>query len=235
MIYDFFFFRSEVTERDVGTHTHLAGNVFHKRPHQRAPRRHGPLIDGERVIWDDGGGVHGADDAGAVAAAARADGVEGELLCPGSIYPFPAHRTEDRLLGSNVQGRLEIVTVGAAVTGQPREHKSQAVKQFRHCTEGAAYTGNAWPLVESQRRRHIAHFIHHSPRRLGHTAARISGKRFQIAPRALGVQDSERQRRLAGAGHAGYPDYLPKRYVYIYVLEVMGLGTAHLDILRHLV
>ena len=54
-----------------------------------------------------------------------------------------------------------------------------------------------------QRRGHIQRLVHLRPGRLRHAAARVGGKRLQIAARAFRVQNAQRQRGLARAGYPG--------------------------------
>ena len=112
------FLWSEVLERDIGPYTHLPCDVFHQRPHQRAPGGYGTLIDGQVLIRHQGGFVHGADDARSPAAAAGSFAVEGKLFCTRSIDTFPANWTVDRLLSRNIQRGRQVMPVGAAVAGK---------------------------------------------------------------------------------------------------------------------
>ena len=59
-------------------------------------------------------------------------------------------------------------------------------------------------------------------------AARVGGKRLEVAPRALRVQHAQRQRAFARAGHAGDAHQLPQRDVDVHVLQIVHARPAHL-------
>ena len=128
VIDDFLFLRREVLEGHVGPDTHLPGDIFHQRPHQRSPRGDGALVDGQRLVGHQGGLIHGANDARSAAATAGAFAVERQLFRSGRIDPLSADGAEDRLFGSDVQRRLQVVTVGAAMARETGKHESQAVQ-----------------------------------------------------------------------------------------------------------
>ena len=234
MVHYLLLLRGEVAERHVGAHAHFPGYVLHQGPHQRAPGSHCTLVDGQRVVRHERGLIHCANDSRPGAGAAGAFAVEGQLLGPRGIYPFSADGAEYGLLGRHVEGRLEVVAVGAAVAGEAREHKPQAVEQFGHSAEGAADSGHSGPLVQRKGGRHIAYLVHHSPRGLGHTAAGICGQGFKVTPRAFGIENAQREGGLSRTRHTGNPDNLPEGDIYIYILEIMRLGASYFYVFRHI-
>ena len=108
--------------------------------------------------------------------------------------------------------------VGAPVAGHPGKQEPQHVVQLRRGAEGAPDPRHSRPLVQSQSGRNIAQILHLSLLRLGHAAAGISGKGFQVAARALGVEDAQSQGGFSGAGNPGDPHYLVERNVHIYIM-----------------
>ena len=187
VIHDFLFLGGEVLERDIGPYTHLAGDILHQRPHQRAPGRNGSLVDGQAFVRDKGGLIHRTHYARAAAASAGAFAVECELLRAGGIHSLPADRAEDGLLGRHIQRRLQIMPVGTAVAGKAGEHQSEAVEKLRHRAKGAADARNARTLMQGERSGNIADVIGHCARRLRHPPPGVGRKGLQIAPGSLGI------------------------------------------------
>ena len=231
---DLLLLRGQVPEGDVRAHAHLARDILHQGPHQRAPGGHGAFVDGQGFVGHQRGLVHGPDRAGAAALLAGALAVEGQFLGTGGIEMRPAHGADQFLLGGHGEAGLEVVAVGAAVAGQAGEHQAQAVEQFGHRAEGAPDAGHARALVQRQRGRHVAHLVHLGPAGLRHPPAGIGGQGLQITAGALGVQHAQGERRLPRARHAGDADDLPERDVDVYVLEIVRAGPAHLDMVRTL-
>ena len=166
----------EFPEGHVGADPHAAAHVGHQGPHEGIPGGHGPLIDGEGVVWHQGGPVHGAHHAGAGADGTGPLAVEGQLLGGGGVKRLSAHRAGQGLPRRHRQGRLQIVAVGAAVAGQTGEHEPQGVQQLRPGAEGAADAGHAGPLVEGQGGGDVAHLLHVRPTGLGHAPSRVGGQ-----------------------------------------------------------
>ena len=82
----------------------------------------------------------------------------------------------------------------------------------------------------------MQHFIHLGMLGLRQTATGIGAERLQIAARALGIKNSQRQRTLARARHAGNTHELSQRDIDIDVLEVVHTRATHLNstwLLRH--
>ncbi len=121
----------------------------------------------------------------------------------------------NRLFRGYVQRRFQVVPVGTAVAREAGKHQAQAVQQLGQGSESAPDARHTGALVQSQRRGDVAHVVGHRARCLGHPAAGIGGKGFQIAAGALGIQHSQRQGRLSGAGNTGDPDNLPERDIHI--------------------
>ena len=127
VIDDGFFFLREFAEGHVRAHAHRPADVGHQRPHQRVPRRHRALVDGQALVRHQRGAIHRAHDARAAAGAAGALAVEGQFLSGGRVEMRSALRADQFLPGGNRQRRLQVVPVGAAVAGQPRIQQPQAV------------------------------------------------------------------------------------------------------------
>ena len=208
-----FLFVCQFTERYVCAHPHGAADIGHQAPHQAVPRCDGPLVDGQGIVRHKGGQVHGAHHAGAITGAASALAVEGQFLCRRRTDARAALRAVNRLLGGNVQRRRDVMAVRAAVARQAGEHQAQTVQEFRSGAEGAADAGHTGPLVQRQRGRHVENFIDLGLGGLGHAAAGVGGQGIQVAPRTLGVEHTQCQRRLARPGHARNADDFIQRHI----------------------
>ena len=173
VVNDFFFFVSQIPERNIGAHAHGAAHIGHQRPHQAVPGRHRPLIHGQAFIRHQGGAIHCAHRAGAAAGFASPTAVKGQLLRPDGGHDLAAYGAAHFLFRRVIQRGRHIVSVFALIHGQPGEHKPQAVQQFCGCAKGAADPRHPGPLMQRQRRRHIAHVIHLGVAGLGHPPARI--------------------------------------------------------------
>ena len=145
---------------------------------------------------------------------------------------LPADRADQLLPRSHRQRGLQIMTVGATVTGQPGEHEAKAVQKLRTCSKGAPDSRNPRSLVKSQRRWNIADLVHLSLGRLGHPPSRISRKGIQIPSRALRIQNAQRQGRFPRPGHPRNPHDLPQRDIHVDVFQVVDVGVPDLDCFR---
>ena len=233
VIDDFLFLRREVFEGDVGPDTHLAGDILHQRPHQRAPRGDGAFVDGQRLVRNQGGFIHGTDDPRAAAAAAGAFAVESQLFGAGRIDPLSADRAENRLFGSHVQRGLQVMAVGTSMAREAGKHQPQAVQQLGKGPERAPDARYAGALMQGQRRGHITHVICQGTRGLGHPAAGIRRKGLEIAAGPFRIQHPQGQGRFPGPGYPGNPDNLSERDIYVKILEVMGFRATDFYVLGH--
>ena len=86
--------------------------------------------------------------------------------------------------------------------------------------------------MQRERRRHVQYLIHLGVLGLCQTTSSIGAECFQVATRALGIKNPQRQRALARARHAGNTHELSQRNIDIDVLKVMDARTTHLDSLR---
>ena len=86
--------------------------------------------------------------------------------------------------------------------------------------------------MQCERRRHVQHFIHLSVFGLRQATSSIGAERLQVAARALGIKNPQRQRTLARARHAGNTHELSQRNIDIDVLEVVYTRPTHFDSLR---
>ena len=114
----------------VCAHAHLPAYILHQGPHEGAPHRHGPLIDGQIFIGDQGGFVHCTDNPRTPTGGTGSPGIERQILRPRSVKFGPAYGTGDFLHGRHGQGRRAVVAVGTAVAGQTGEHQAQGVGQL---------------------------------------------------------------------------------------------------------
>ena len=124
----------------------------------------------------------------------------------------------------------------AHVMGATAKEQAQAVVELGHGAKGRAHARHAGALMQCERRRHVQRFIHLSMLCLRQTTAGIGAERLQVTARALGIQNTQRQRALARARDAGNTHELSQRNIDIDVFEVMDARTAHLDstwLLRH--
>ena len=218
----------QLPERHIGTHAHRPADIHHQRPHERVPRSHRALLDGQGRVGDIGGLIGDAHDARAVAMRARAIAVERERFGSGKLHLGPADRTVQWRHAGDVHRRLLAVPVGAEVAAQAREHQAHMIKQLGRGPEGAAYVGDARTLVQRYRRRHMLHAVHLGVRRRGHAAAGIGRKGLQITARPFGIQHPERERTLARTRNPRYRDLLPEGDFHVYILEVVNPGSTHL-------
>ena len=233
MVDDVLFPLRQVAKRHVRAHAHLPADVRHQRPHETVPRRHRPIVDRERIIRHQRRHVHRAHTARAAASWARALRVEGQLLGARCVKMHAALRAGQLLPRGDQQRRRQVVPVGAAVAGEAGVHEPQAVQELRPRAERAADAGHAGALVQRQRRRNVQHVIDCRAGGLRHPAARVGRQRLQIAARALGVQHTQRQRRLAGTGHARDADDLIQRNVHVNIFQVVDLCSAYKHMIDH--
>ena len=90
--------------------------------------------------------------------------------------------------------------------------------------------------MQCERRRHVQHLVHLGVLGLRQATSSIGAERLQIAARALGIKNPQRQRALARTRYAGNTHELSQRDIDIDVFEVMDARAAHLDsawLLRH--
>ena len=194
VIDDFFFPVGQVAERYVGTDAHRATDIGHQRPHQGIPGRNRAIVDGETVIRHQCRQIDGPYHACSVTGAACALTVESQFLGGRCIKRDAAFGTAQRLSGGDSQRGFQIMPVRTTVICQSGKHQAKAVEQFGSRTEGAANAGNARTLAQCQSGGYIQHFIDLRSGGLRHPPPCIGRKRFQIAPRSFGIQDTQRQR-----------------------------------------
>ena len=176
------FLIGQITEGHVRAHAHGPAHIGHQRPHEGFPGQHRPLVNGQGLVGHQGAQVHPAHHARTVALPARTLGIKGKFLRAGGIKVRTAFRADQFLSGGHLQGRGEIVPIGAAMAGQAGEHQPQAVEQFCTRAEGAADARHPRPLMQRQRRGYVKRFLHIRPGRLGHPPPGIGGQGLQIAP-----------------------------------------------------
>ena len=90
--------------------------------------------------------------------------------------------------------------------------------------------------MQRECRRYVQYLVHLGVLGLRQATSSIGAERLQVTARALGIKNSQRQRALARARHAGNAHEPPQRNIDIDVLEIVDTCTAHLDstwLLRH--
>ena len=187
MEHDFFFLLRQVTKRHIRPHAHIPRDILHQRPHQGLPRQHCALLDGKRIIRNQGRFIHHPDNAGSVTGRTRTGAVKGQFFCGWRIEMLPTLRADQFQSGSYIHGRFQPVSIRTNVAGQTRKHQTNHIEQFRRCAKRAAHARHARPLMQRQSRRNITQIIHLRLFCLCHTASGISRKCLQITPRALRV------------------------------------------------
>ena len=221
--------RRQIPEGNIRPHAHVPGDVLHQGPHQALPRRNRPLVNGQGFVRHQAALIHRPHDPGPAAGGAGSVRVEGHGLGPGPVELFAAGRALCRQHQGHIHIRRAGMSVGAAVASEPREHQAQAVQKLRGRAEGAAHPGDSGPLMQSQRCRDIAHFLHLRPTRLGNAAAGIGGQGFQIPARALRIERPQRQGGLARARDARDRDKLSQRDIHIDIFQIVYLCAPDLD------
>ena len=230
--HDLAFGLGQLTERHVRAHAELPDDVgLHIEP-ERAPWDHRPLVDAQRLVGDQGGVVHIANDAGALAARACTGGVERQVLRARTHEGGTALRADDVEIGRHRQRRRTVMAIRTAVAGQAGEHQPQHVQQFGHRAEGRAHAARTRTLVQRQRRRQVADRVDLRTTRLGHAAARVGGQRIQIPARPFRIQHVQRQRGLARTGHTGDADQGVQRDVHVHIPQIVHASAAHLHRVR---
>ena len=191
------------------------------------------LVDGQGLIRHKRRHIDGVHHARAAALLARALRVECQLLGRRSIKMHAARRADELLPGRDEQRRGQIMAIRAAVAGKAGIHQAQTVQKLRSRAERAADARHAGALVQSQCGRYIQHLVHAGPRCLRHAAAGIGGQGLEIAARAFGIQHAQRQRRLAGPGHACDPDDFSKWNIDVNIFQVVDLCSTDQHLIDH--
>ena len=141
---------------------HRPADVGHQRPHQRVPRRHRALVDGQALVRNQRGAIHRAHDARAAAGAAGALAVEGQFLGGGRVGNAP--RTPGRSVPAG--GHPPASAPGSARWGSggwPAANTAAAgcLNSSVPVPNVLRMPGTPRPLMQGQRRRnHIQRFIH---------------------------------------------------------------------------
>ena len=116
--------------------------------------------------------------------------------------------------------------------GATAKEQTQAVVELGHGAKGGTHARHARALMQCERRRHVQYLVHLGVFGLCQATASIGAECFQVAARALGIKNSQRQRTLARPRHAGNTHELSQRNIDIDVLEVVYTCATHLDSLR---
>jgi hypothetical protein len=219
----------EVAPGHVGADAEFAGDLRLDVEAEHLPGNDGAVVDRQVGVADEGGVIDLSDGADALAAGACSTGIEGELLGAGSMDGLTAFGAVERLLGSDVEGRLLPVPVRAEVGGQPREHQANDVEQLGRGAERRADPGDSGALPQSKGGGYMADGVDIGAGGLSHASTSVRRQSFDIAAGAFGVEDSHGQGGFARTGDAGDGDEGIQRHVDVDVLQVVHAGAAHLD------
>ena len=222
----------KLRERHICAHAHFPADIRHQRPHQRIPRRHCALIDRKRFIRHKGRFIHCTHDARAAAGRAGALAVKREALRARRHKYFATDRTDKVLADGHVRRWIQIMSVRTTMAGQPREHQPQAVQELRRRAKSAADSWHRWALSERKRCRHIVDLVKLRRLRDRHAPSGVCRKRFQITPRALGIEHAQRQRRFSTAADASDPHQLSQRNIHIQIFQIVHPRPTHNDVIR---
>ena len=120
----------------------------------------------------------------------------------------------------------------AHVLGAAAKEQTQTIVELGHGAKGRAHARYARTLMQCKRRRHVQHLVHLGVFGLRQATASIGAECFQVATRALGIKNPQRQRTLTRTRYAGNAHKPSQRNIDIDVLEVVYTRAAHLDSLR---
>ena len=225
--------RSQLVEWYIGAHAHLAGNLLHEIPHERAPGKHRAFIDGLGLIGNQTHLVHLARDTGAAAGWACTAAVERQVLGIRRVELAIARRAPERQTCRHVEARLHTrATVRTHVMCAAAKEQAQTVVELGHGAKGRTHAWHAGALVQRQGRRHVQHLVHLCMFGLRKATACVGAERFQIAARSFGIEHAQCQRALARTRDTGDAHKLPQRNVDVDIFQVMDACTAHLDSIR---
>ena len=227
--HDFALFGGELTERHVGAHAERAAYLFHEIPHKRAPRQHCALVDRKGLVGHERCFVHRAHDARPAARGAGAAAIEGQVLRARAEELRAALWADDGDAERDVGGRRHAMAVRADMLADAREQQSQVVQQLGRRAESRVHAGNARALSQSERGRHVQHFVHGSARCLGDAPSCVGGERVEIATGAFGIENAQGKRAFSRARYARDADQLVQRDSHVQVLQVVDARPAHFD------
>ncbi|SQA72392.1 Uncharacterised protein [Burkholderia mallei] len=128
-----------------------------------------------------------------------------------------------QLRGDRFDGlrRHRRAVVDAMLKAELHVQQPQEMPHFGGRRDRALAAAARQPLLDRHRRRNAIHRVDFgAPGRL-HDRARVRVQRFEVAALALVEEDVERERRLAGAGHAGHHVELAVRNVDVERLQVV--------------
>ena len=117
--HQFSFFFRKIFERNICTDAQfISGNVLHKGPHERLPRQHGTLVDGQILIRYQSRFIHGPDHTRPVAVFAGTCAVEGQFFRSRGVEMFSAYRAYQISFGRHIHGGLHVMPVRTSVAGK---------------------------------------------------------------------------------------------------------------------
>ena len=123
--------RSKSIERDICTHSHLAADINHQRPHESIPRSNGSLLYRKAFIRHQSRLVHPAHCPRSLACGTCPLTVERKLFRRRGKKAGAAFRTNKLPACGHTKRRLQIMAVWTAMAGKTRIYKAQTVQQLR--------------------------------------------------------------------------------------------------------
>ena len=227
--HEFLLLRCQVAIGYVGGDARLPRNVLHERPHQVAPGRHCPLVDGLALVGYERRLVDATHSPCASTGRTGSLAIEGERLGSRAIEACAACGTHQLLLERNRHARRHMVPVGAHVATESTEQQTQMIEQLGGRPKGRAHARDAWSLTQGKRRWHVQHLVHLGATRLADAPARIGGKALHVASAALGVEHTQRKRALARARNTCYAHKLSQGDAHVDVLQIVDTCAMHFD------
>ena len=223
----------QVPEGHVRAHAHLARDVLHELPHERAPRGNRALVNSQGFIGHEGRSVDDALDARPLTHRARTARVKCHLLRAEAVEGLCTLRARERRLQGDVARGWDAVPVGAQVGARAREQEAQMVEELRGRAEGGAHVGHAGALAQRERGGHVRNLVDRGLGSLGDAPTRVGRQGLQVTPRSLRVERAQGQGGFARPRHARDCDEFVQGNVDVHVFQVVDAGAAHADDARH--
>ena len=122
MKYNIPFFLYQFPERYIRPYAKISGDILHQRPHQCLSRTDCPVIDTDRLIWNQCLFVNRPHNSCSAALRAGPLTVERKLFRTRRHYPLLTYRTINRLFCCHCQCRLYIMTIRTSVCAASLEN-----------------------------------------------------------------------------------------------------------------
>ena len=146
-------------------------------------------------------------------------------------HPFAALRERHDVvhhLADGLRVQLDAV-VGAARDANAGEEQAQVVVDFGDGADGGTRVMRGGFLLDGDGGREAFDVIHIGLVHDGEKLARVSGKRFDVAPLSFGVDSVKGERGFAAAGKAGDDDKLVARQVKVDIFQIVSACAAYGD------